>query len=285
MYYHICSDGNHSFSLFNTRHDFVNAMNRIAICSIRFKVVILAFVLMDNHFHFAVRADSEEECILFIKEIKRLMGMHFNYVGEDNNPFKGIPVKVIPVTDEDYLRALICYIIKNPTKARKGMFYNYPWGSGSLYFSSENKNTHRKPMAVSGLTVDEVRRICETHQNIPKNWVLADGYLLPENYIAVAEVEALYKTSRSFMFHLSLNKDEAIETNYGEWNEIGMDDVELRAERDRIIVQRFGLRRVSKLSATERLSLAKELRHKYLCSRKQLSRMVHLPLEEIDRFI
>ena len=143
-YYHICSDGNRVDILFKNEKDFIAAMNRVATITLRMKVIILAFVLMDNHFHFVIKTDSEEDAIRFANEFKRLTGKYNADMYGDALSLSRLPVKVIPVPDEDYLKTLVVYVIKNPTKARIEMFYTYPWGTGGLYFRSRHQEKKQK---------------------------------------------------------------------------------------------------------------------------------------------
>lgn len=278
-YYHVCSDGNRVDVLFRNETDFIAAMNRIAVCSLRFKIVILAFVLMHNHFHFVIQADSEEEAIRFINEFKRLTGKHDADLYRIPRSLAHLPVKIIPVTDEDYLKTLIGYVIKNPTKARIAMFYNYPWGTGGLYFREE----HQKIRHDGSQSVRTIKKECRTHCHLPKDWIVTGGVILPENYVDIRFVEHLFTSSRAFMFFLSLNKDDEMEQTLGEWNEINLNDSELRAERERLAQEMFGARTLRDLSATDRLKLALQMRRQFLCSKKQIARIVHLPYEVIQQ--
>ena len=106
-YYHICSDGNFSSCIFQTEEDFKAAMNRVAVCAFKTGVVIVAFVLMDNHFHFEVYAKDYESCVRFANEFKRMTGQYIASQGGGRNALVSLPVQVIPVEDEDYVRALL----------------------------------------------------------------------------------------------------------------------------------------------------------------------------------
>ena len=276
-YYHICSDGNRVDVMFRSESDFIAAMNRIATCTLRTNVIIVAFVLMDNHFHFVVKAESAEDALRFVNEFKCLTGMYDADVHGTHLFLSRLPVKVIPIPDEDYLKTLICYVIKNPTKARIEMFYTYPWGTGGLYFQGRRKET--PPRERPG--VRDVKEQCRTHVDIPATWCISGGMILPENYVDVNLVEQLFKTPRSYMYFLSLNKDDEMERALGEWNEINLTDTDLRAERVAIAKALFGTGSLRDLSAPDRLRLAKVMRGKYLCSKKQIARVVHLPYEVV----
>lgn len=267
-------------------------MNRVAVCVLRQKVTILAFVLMDNHFHFIVRSSCEDDAIAFANMFKRLTGKYNSDVYQEKASLARLPVKVIPVPDEDYLKTLIGYVVKNPTKARMDMFYNYPWGTGNLYFRSHNKaqdprNEAKAPdvetSTVANVGCNSLRALCRTRVSLPGEWLIKDGIILPENYVAVAEVENLLKTTRSYMYFLSMNKDDEIEADFGEWNELRLNDGELRMARSDISLELFGTENIRDLSAPQRMAVAKVLRRKYLCSKKQLARIIMLPYDDVAR--
>lgn len=256
-------------------------MNRVAVCALRLGVTILAFVLMDNHFHFIILAPDEDAAYRFANEFKRLTGLYMTNKYHRPNSLIKLPVKVLLISDEDALKTQICYVLKNPTKARIGMFYAYPWGTGSLYF---RQGQWMKPARrVDSFTGEAVRTICQTRVSIPGQWLIRDGILIPENYVPIEMVENLFRSTRSFMYFLSLNKDDEIEQDMGEWNELRLNDSELRQERDLYAREKLGKSRLRDLSIPDRVKAARFLRHKYLCSKKQLARVVQLPLETLEK--
>lgn len=284
MYYHVCSDGHYAAVLFKSNEDYIAAMNRVAVLTLSDNVTVLAFVLMDNHFHFVLRCDCEENCYRFANEFKRLTGKYITDIYNETGSLRKLPVKVIPVEDSVYLKTLIGYVVKNPTQARLGMFYNYPWGSGGVYFRG-CAQTESPGVTAGTLGPEAVRRICRTRVRLPHNWVIANGMILPENYVDSASVERLFKTSRSYMFFLSLNKDEDIEKDLGEWYDLQMIDRELRAARNELLKEMFGTVNIRDLSARDRLLVAKKLRLKFRCSKRQLARIVQLPSASLDNIL
>lgn len=282
QYFHICSDGNFASVIFHDPADFMAAMNRVAILAHKYHLVILAFVLMDNHIHLIVRAESKDDADRFANEFKRLTGLYCSRHYGEKGSLRRLPVKVQTIVGEDELKTKICYVLKNPTKARIGMFYDYPWGSGNLYFRDTGDASFLEMgVRVSDLGLNQSRAVFQSRQKIPKDWVVVDGLILPANYIPVKEVESLFKTPRSFMYFLSLNKDDEIEQETGEGDNIRLTDSELRQERNAISQQLFGIAKLQDLSVPQRLKLARKLRSKYLCSKKQISRIVRLPLETV----
>ena len=283
QYYHICSDGNSASVIFHNPDDFKAAMNRLAILAHKYHVIILAFVLMDNHIHIIARAVSKDVCTMFAQEFKRLTGKYCAHRYGTEGALRRLPVQVLPIVDDDDLKTKICYVLKNPTKARMSMFYNYPWGTGNLYFRNEDGSSFpEKGIRVKDLGVNQLRSVCQTRQQIPAEWILVDGLILPENYIPVADVEAMYKTPRSYMYFLSLNKDDEIEQETFNGDNIRLTDTELRQARNSLAKQLFGTAKLLDLSIPQRLRLARCLRSKYLCSKKQIARIVRLPMETVS---
>ena len=149
-YYHVCSDGNSAAVLFGNEADFKAAMNRVAICATGFPITILAFVLMGNHFHFVMRCDSEDTCRAFISEFKRLTGRYNSMMNRESTSLRSIEVKVIPVTDIDYLRTLVCYVLKNPTKARLDSSITIRGGQGMFTLKVK---CHTSALSINGLVI------------------------------------------------------------------------------------------------------------------------------------
>ena len=143
-----------------------------------------------------------------------------------------MPVKVSPIQTGDELKTKICYVLKNPTKARMAMFYNYPWGTGNLYFSNAKTDDPDNGMKVKDLGLNESRSVFQSRKKPPEDWTLADGLILPANYVPVSEVESLFKTPRSFMYFLSLNKDDEIDQEDSDGSNMRLTDTELREERN-----------------------------------------------------
>ena len=72
-YFHVCTDGNSLPWMFQDEKDFIAGVNRIAICYIKVKIKVIAYVLMDNHVHFLLYGTSTQ-CTTFINLYKRLTG-------------------------------------------------------------------------------------------------------------------------------------------------------------------------------------------------------------------
>ena len=79
----------------------------------------------------------------------------------------------------------------------------YRWGSGACYFN-ENKE---KGTPIGTLSIRKQRQILKSHIKVPQEWILgADGYILPESYVKVADVENMYGTPSRMQYFLNLSR-------------------------------------------------------------------------------
>jgi REP element-mobilizing transposase RayT len=106
-------------------------------CSRLLKIEVLAYCLMDNHYHLVLQNNSGRMSDFF-KQLNGQFGTlyrKFNggkgYVFEDR--FKSMLIQ-----DDAYLLMVIAYVLNNPVRA--GLvrhFSHYTWSSGDLYFSKK----------------------------------------------------------------------------------------------------------------------------------------------------
>ena len=75
--WHFCTDGNAVNSLFYDDEDFANGMNRAFVIAGKFRVVVLAFCLMDTHVHFILYGEFRE-CNGFLHKYLRLTSKYIS---------------------------------------------------------------------------------------------------------------------------------------------------------------------------------------------------------------
>ena len=285
--WHFSTDGNFSSVLFQDETDFIDGMNRVCIVSMKHKVVILAFVLMDNHLHFILHGDLTE-CIIFMQDYIRRTSVAFHQRHGVSHIFKGVPVNHQAVTTDRYLKTAICYVFKNPPCAgTRFMGWNYPWGSGGMYFrmderwSSSKRIQHgsgpgsgpneydeaspRSEPAVANSTSDmsknQRKRYFKTNAAIPDGLAMHEGIVLPYEYVAVDIVEELFRSTRSFNYFMCITKEDEIEKKGGYISRLSIPDNELRQCRDELLKERFG-KGIRMLGTDERLLRGKLLKRK-----------------------
>ena len=122
-FYHLFSDGFRADALFEDKAAFVAAMNIIAVCFLKCKVVIPAFCLMDNHVHFVLYG-TLKECREFRERFahKYSLWYHNRYSCRRSEP---IDFDIKLMEDEKYILNSIAYVLRNGIAAGIGAKYQY----------------------------------------------------------------------------------------------------------------------------------------------------------------
>lgn len=129
--------------------------NRLGVVRTRLRepvVEILAFCLMDNHYHLLIKQIVDSGIPLFMKKVNAGYTCAFNAKNERVGPlFQGV-YKLKHVGKDEYLRHLVCYIHLNPLKFLKKLDRNgkidfeqmwealgrYRWSSHLDYLGEDN---------------------------------------------------------------------------------------------------------------------------------------------------
>jgi REP-associated tyrosine transposase len=128
-YYHVLSRGNKQQAIFlsdNDRYIFLSTLGRL---SERFEVDIIAFVLMDNHYHLLFRTNRSN-----LSKSMQWLGTTYTTVfnlshSQKGHLFQG-RFKSILVENIPYLMQLSCYIHRNPLRAGiVQRLIDYRWSS------------------------------------------------------------------------------------------------------------------------------------------------------------
>jgi coproporphyrinogen III oxidase/REP element-mobilizing transposase RayT len=163
-YYHIYNRGINSAIVFKDDANMTYFL-KLSEKYLSPKVNILAYCILNNHFHFAIEVLSDP------KEVSQAFSNLFNAYTKAYNkqnlrtgallerPFKRKKIK-----DEDYLKQLVLYIHKNPENHNiVDDFKTYKFSSFASYLSNNESLIDRKKPYVIGL-FDTQENFMETHQ-------------------------------------------------------------------------------------------------------------------------
>ena len=299
--WHFSTDGNFKDVIFIDVDDFKAAMNRLAGLLVHHEVLILSFCLMDNHVHFVLYGEYDD-CLAFVEEFLRCTSIYLKKRHSLREALKGLPLSKEPVEDENYLKNAIAYDFLNPSVAGlRYTFYDYPWSSGATCMRSQSANSplwlalpYDSPAfyqaglsLISDISSTRRRSLCIS-DDTPASWIVYDGYILPSNYIPTALIDEIYATHRSFSYFSSLSQKKVDEIkSHSAFPETLMQipDSELRQCKGDLCKELFGNRKSHDLTTQQRLVLARALRKKFLCSVKQLSRIVGLRQADLERML
>lgn len=281
-YYHYSSKGFTKEILFENDAEFIAGMNRIAVCVAICKekgipIVLLAFCLMDNHFHFIFYGEKDN-CDHFVDNYKKLTAMwvakHRGRPLADKFTTGSFSIHPAKVGEK------IAYLFRNPVAAGlRTTPQGYRWSSASIMFS-DTKQILLGARMISDLSYRERRKLFSSHTSLPEDWIVqADGVIWPGCYTDYKAAETHFPSVRSYMFELN---------NFKVDNEIDAEEVkqfyslpdsEVRFRAVQTCMEYYQKERISMCSLEERVSVAKILRRELRCNDKQLARVLRIKPE------
>ncbi len=115
--YHVMNRGASRKRVFTHHADYEVFLQLLEDCHRRWKVEILAYCLMGNHYHLCLRT-PEENLPRVMRHVNGVYTQHVNRTqGRDGPLFRG-RYKALVVETDTYLSAVIRYIHLNPVKAK-----------------------------------------------------------------------------------------------------------------------------------------------------------------------
>lgn len=267
--------------LFKSREDYTFAVNSIALMTLTAEVKVLCYCVMANHLHVLVkgRLDSCETYII------KVLGRISSYLSRKYGlkgllPRSRIDVQIIG--DEERLRNEVLYVLRNPYKARICSPLTYPWSSWEVYFNPYLSATHGARIAGT----DYVRSVLRTHVSIPEEWELVDGRIMNKCFVDAESVERVYVDSLRFFDGLRLyDLESSVRIAHGLEETVTFTDDELREKMKVICQKEYHVESHHQLDRKTLFILARGLSRRFSASRKQLSRLLGLKIDDLDRIL
>ena len=261
--------------IFTSNDDFITGMNIIAVCTkLSDNVKLLTFEIMTNHIHLTV-SSSKQDAQDYFELIKMFLSRSFKSRSRtiDWSKFVANPRKINSLDD---LRNVIIYNNRNGFVANPLWTpFSYPWGANRYYFNPdawELAQLKAKPM-----TVNEIRRL--THSRVAdkvKGLLCLDGYALPVSFCDIKAGERLFRDASHYFSKLS----RSIETSREIAREIGesifYNDSELYASICALCRKQYGEAVPSRITAQQKIEMARTMRFEYNASAKQIQRVLKL---------
>lgn len=295
-YYHLFSNGADAKDFILDRHDYLAAFNRIGVCAANNDATVLAFAIEDTHVHILLYGEYDA-CLDFKLLYTKSSRMYISLT-RDNRSDAEFNMDMDEIDDESYLKNVAAYTIIQPTKdGRPVMFYDYFWGTGSMYFRSKKHipiwhidkyGNIKSPVAVKNLSVTDKRRIFRTRTyDIPEEWLVSNDILLPSNYVDVKRFESIFGTHNAFRCYTANNKEKnkIVLDRMAKVRGVELDEGEMRLACASMSRNLFGQNDIRKLDVTKRITLAREIRKIYGISFSQLSRRIHMPETELRKYL
>lgn len=143
-YYHVYNRGNRKQNIFLSNRDYERFLKKLKEYKEKFKISILGYCLMTNHFHFLLRQDDEIPITSFMLGFGTSYAKYFNIkYGEVGSLFQD-RFKAKLVEKDAYLLQLSRYIHRNPKEIllrTPGVeLASYRWSSYPSYISKDKND-------------------------------------------------------------------------------------------------------------------------------------------------
>ena len=116
-YYHIFNRGSNRELIFRESDNYRFLLSRVKDYSSRFKISVIAYCFMPNHYHFLLRQDGTELISLFVQRTFNSYTKAFNKTYQRTGTLFEGPFKSIHVETDNHLIHLCRYIHLNPLEA------------------------------------------------------------------------------------------------------------------------------------------------------------------------
>lgn len=292
--WHFMTDGNAVEALFCDDEDFRFGMNLIYVLTVDTVVTVLAFTLMDTHVHFVLYGNFFE-CNRMIHEYVRRLSIYLANKYSIHGLLSKDPVQFQVVEDDNYLKTVICYVLKNaPVAGLPFNAWDYPWSSGSLYFRhtgywnsfnllSKTQDIHFSGREVTRLFHSKSAARCS---NVSEEGIKMVGDIVfPGEYVAWEIVEKIFRTNRSYNYFLCRAKELEVDSKGGAISYLTIPQQEMRQHKKEICLELFGEETIKNLDTSQRIKLAKTLKSRYNSSKKQILRLCGLVYSEAEHLI
>ena len=277
-FYHICTDGTDCPTIMLNEEDFRTAHNYLALTSWKLGIPILCYCIMSNHLHILVLCNNRANAVRFIRRFKQVYSIYLHNKYDMKRSIKGINESISLISDIQYLRRCIAYILRNPISAKIcRRIEDYPWSSYQCYFCHVScKDSSKK---VSELNDREKRAILKTGIDI-KDCPLTlepDGKIHDSSFIRNDLVEMAFMNSgKAYLSYLGHCNDSQMEYDLAYRPLMRTNDSDLISACRKLAEQWFSGKDISLLNSSEKCRMIKNLYFNNRTSIPQLSRILGL---------
>ena len=267
-YYFISTDHFDDRDWFRDDEDFRTGMNQVAVADNDADVSILAFVLMSNHVHFVVSADNAETARKLMDRYKQLYSYYIYQKYRTPEFLRRNPIHIREVfpANESFERA-VAYTLMNPVAARLcAMPGAWRWGSGNCYFN----DSLPRGAPLSTLSQRKCIRLCHSKRKLNPGLTFSeDGVILPQSYISIETVEAIFRSIKRFQYFL--NSSSAAKNRAEQTSSLYFRDQTIQAAVPEMKARICG---EEEPQVEHWARMARELRRRFNSDHKQIARVL-----------
>ncbi|MBP5690336.1 MAG: hypothetical protein J6W74_05430 [Bacteroidales bacterium] len=267
--------------LFRNDEDFTYAVNSIALMTLVNEVKVLCYCVMGNHVHVLVKGRFDHCETYFTRVLERIS----KYISSKYG-LKGLLPKVCIdlqiITDDKRLRNEVLYVLRNPYKARICSPISYPWSSWEVYFNPYLSYLHGEK--ISGAKYSRLG--FRTHIEIPEEWEHLGGRVMNKCFVDAVTVERCFEDSLRYFDGLRIyDLESTVRLAHGLDETIVFTDQELQEKIKVICEQEYHVVSFHQLDRKALVMLARSLSKRYSATKKQISRLLGVRLDDLDRIL
>lgn len=283
QYYLVSTNHLEDKDWFRDDEDFKAGMNAVGLYACLLGIQILAFILMSNHVHFVLYC-SQIDAALFINEFKRHYSRYIQRKYGIKELLRRNEVDIREIENEnESLERAIAYVQMNSVAANICIHPTaYLWGSGNCFFSGNRVKGTR----INSLPKARRYRIMHSKLPVADSLIMGEeGYILPESYVSVSTVEALFRNPKRMNFFLNTSSKARKKVETGESAAPAFRDQTIIPAFRELIHSLYQKHTFEELNADEQVEVLKQLRYRFSCNTNQLSRVCGLTYEKTARLL
>ena len=272
---------------FKNDEDFATGMNYVAIqAGVTPEVIVLAFILMSNHVHFVLYG-SRGEVEAFVNNFKGRYSLYLQrkYGTKEFLRRNSVDIKEIPEDEVEALERVLAYVQMNCVAANICLYPGqYLWGTGNTFFQAGSIGHYRRLDSLSGRKRIRIMH-SEEALNLPGDWQLSDaGFIVPESYVAVEQVESIFRTPKRMQYFLN-SSSKARKRLEVEENIPAFRDQSIANALPDLLQSLFQKRHFNMLSLSEQAETLRQLRYRFSAGVHQAARVCGLTYADAARLM
>lgn len=270
-YWHVFSPEDFAI-IFHNDQEFKNGVNQLALCTYNNNARLIAFELMNNHFHL-ILAGCKDDCIVLFNQFAGRIRRICKEI-TDRRVFSKLSPSFVPIENVKSLRNEIAYVHRNcmiPDPS-KSPFY-YLWGTGYLYFNSLTYSFQTKVLA--DYTINEQRQMFHSREVcLPKEMMVFDGMVSPLSFCSIYEGQIYFKNVMLYTIALFNDYESYVKIAKRDKPNMIIGYDELFYAACAVCRKEFNVNSPAKLLRDDKISLAAILHDSFNTTNAQLNRLL-----------
>lgn len=280
--FHVCLKGLEQAILCKDDEDYDAMVKVLCVAARRKNVIIIIYAVVSNHCHVAILAVNQKEADAYSEEIKKAYSMWFSRKYGSQKILKRIEVKAILLENDWHVRNALAYIPRNALDNCCNID-DYKWSGYRAMFRKSIVNG----VALANLNTRDRRRTMHTMDRLDGvPWTLdSEGSLIPSSFCDHTYLEDAFCSDQSF-FLKTIGGLNVADTRYKleERPYARVSDTELLNTAQKIAQEWFA-KPIEVLSPEQKTRIASYLDHTRKTTPKQLSRVLGVPPERLEKLL